>query len=157
VCDNVVNYEVALASGEIINANAKENSDLWLALRGGGNNFGVVTRYDMKTFKQGPLWGGSVYYFAHSFPSQIEALVNEIQKPDASEETHLMISIGYAAQFGQTVCQNQVYYTQAVEKPAVLEPFTAIQPQIEQMNSIRMMSLKEASSEQANDVRDRQR
>lgn len=39
ICDNVVNYEVVLASGEIVNANAHKNTDLWGALRGGGNNF----------------------------------------------------------------------------------------------------------------------
>jgi hypothetical protein len=58
-------------------------------------------------------------------------LVNEIRKPDASEKTHRMISIGYAAQFGQIMCQNQVYYTQPLGKPAVLQPFTAVQPLLE--------------------------
>jgi hypothetical protein len=153
VCDNVINYEVVLANGTTINANADNNSDLWLALKGGANNFGVVTRYDMKTFPQGPFWGGSVYYFAPSFPSQIDALVNEIQKPNATKETHLMISIGFAAQFGpQAMCQNQLYYTQEVEKPAVLEPFVSISPQIDALNSMRMLGLKEAASEQASDA-----
>jgi hypothetical protein len=152
VSDNVVNYEVVLASGETINANAHENSDLWTALRGGSNNFGIVTRFDMKTFKQGPFWGGNVYYFPASFPSQIEALVNEIKKPNASEETQLMISIGYAAAFGMIACQNQVYYTkEAIETPPVLEPFTAIQPQIDALNSLRVLNLTSAASEQAAD------
>lgn len=53
VCDNVVNYEVVLASGEVVNASAEENSDLWTALRGGGNNFGIVTSFDFRTFPQG--------------------------------------------------------------------------------------------------------
>lgn len=35
ICDNVVNFEVVLASGKVVNANAKENTDLWRALRGG--------------------------------------------------------------------------------------------------------------------------
>ena len=38
VCDNVVNYEIVLASGEIVNANATSNPDLWVSLRGGSNN-----------------------------------------------------------------------------------------------------------------------
>lgn len=154
ICDNVINYEVVLASGETVQANAHENPDLWISLRGGANNFGIVTRYDLRTFPQGPFWGGSVYYFAASFPGQIEALVKEVQKPDATDETHLMISIGYAAQFGQTMCQNQVYYTQSIEKPEVLEPFTAIEPQVTQLNSMRLQSLKEAASEQASVVMD---
>lgn len=147
-----------LASGDVINANADENSDLWLALRGGSNNFGVVTRYDLRTFAQGPFWGGSVYYFGHTFPEQIDALVKELQDPAATKETHLMISVGFAAQFGsQAMCQNQVYYTQGVEKPAVLEPFVSMVPQIDAMNSMRMMTLKEAASEQASDAKQRTR
>lgn len=35
ICDNVVNFEVVLASGKVVNANANENADLWKALRGG--------------------------------------------------------------------------------------------------------------------------
>lgn len=49
-CDSVVNYEVVLASGEIVNANATANSDLWRALKGGGANFGIVTRFDIEAF-----------------------------------------------------------------------------------------------------------
>ncbi|CAJ2501376.1 Uu.00g042290.m01.CDS01 [Anthostomella pinea] len=39
ICDNVVNFEIAIASGDVINANEKENPDHWVTLRGGGNNF----------------------------------------------------------------------------------------------------------------------
>ena len=49
-CDTVVNYEVVLANGDIINANASSHADLWRALKGGGSNFGIVTRFDMETF-----------------------------------------------------------------------------------------------------------
>ncbi|KAI8946216.1 FAD-binding domain-containing protein [Xylaria longipes] len=99
IADNVINYQIVLASGEIVNANAKDHPDLWRALRGGGNNFGVH------------------HYFSPSFPSEIQALVAELQKPDATPETHLMVSIGFAAVFGPNpMCQNQVYYTKAVDK-----------------------------------------
>ncbi|KAF4631708.1 hypothetical protein G7Y89_g6423 [Cudoniella acicularis] len=150
ICDNVLNYEVVLASGEIVNANAHENTNLWTALRGGGNNLGIVTKFDLRTFKQGKIWGGTVLYFAPSFPSQIEALVNELRDPNASKETHLMISIGYSPLYGKDVlCLNQPYYTQAVENPPVLDPFTKIQPQIDAMNTMRLHSLKDAADEQA--------
>jgi hypothetical protein len=51
---------VVLADGAVVNANCEENSDLWYALKGGSNNFGVVTRFDFQTFAQGDLWGGSI-------------------------------------------------------------------------------------------------
>ncbi|KAL6721082.1 hypothetical protein ACLMJK_000182 [Lecanora helva] len=58
VCDNVLNFEVVLSSGLIVNANPTTNVDLFRALKGGTNNFGVVTRFDMRAFKQGKFWGG---------------------------------------------------------------------------------------------------
>lgn len=149
ICDNIVNYEVVLASGEVINANAHENSDLWRSLRGGGNNFCVVTRFDFRTFKQGDFWGGAIFYFPPSFPSQIEALVHELKKPDTSNETHIMLSLLWAAQFGQPMCLNQLYYTQAIENPPELEPFSRVQPQLEQMSSLRMINMRDAAAEQA--------
>lgn len=152
ICDNVVNYEVVLSTGDIVNANITENPDLWKALRGGGNNFGVVTRFDLKTFEQGPFWGGALFYFPSGFPSQVQAYCDELHKPEASEETHIMISQGYShvfAQLGGHFCMNQVYYTREVERPTVLEPFVSIQPQLESMNSMRMMTLKDAANEQA--------
>jgi FAD/FMN-containing dehydrogenase len=55
ICDDVVNYEIVLASGEIVQANAETNKDLWVALKGGGCNFGIVTRFDLRVFEQGPM------------------------------------------------------------------------------------------------------
>jgi FAD/FMN-containing dehydrogenase len=49
-CDSIVNYEVVLANGTVVNANVDENADLWLALKGGSGNFGIVTRFDMMAF-----------------------------------------------------------------------------------------------------------
>ena len=43
VCDNTLDYEIVLASGERVRANASEHPDLFWALKGGGGNFGVVT------------------------------------------------------------------------------------------------------------------
>ncbi|KAI3317935.1 FAD-binding domain-containing protein [Xylariaceae sp. AK1471] len=150
ICDNVVNFEVALASGEIVNANSREHSDLWIALRGGGNNFGIVTRFDFRTFKQDSMWGGMVFYYKPSFPGQVEALVRELTSPDASVETHFMLSLAFATAFGSddVICLNQVYYTQNVEDPAALAPFTHIEPQMQGLNSMKKQTLVQAATEQ---------
>ncbi|KAI1209700.1 FAD-binding domain-containing protein [Annulohypoxylon truncatum] len=146
VCDNVVNYEVVLANGEVVNANAETNSDLWIALKGGGNNFGIVTRFDLRVFEQGHLWGGKVFYFQPSFSRQIQSLVDYLHDPKPDTDVHICVSLGYAGAFGDFVCMNDVFSTRP-EKPKALEPFADIQPQIDQMNSLRIDSLKNFTSE----------
>jgi hypothetical protein len=153
----VVNFQVVLASGKIVNANAKENTDLWTALRGGTNNFGIVTRFDMALFPQGKLWGGSVYYDVSKFPDQLQALSNFLTTVD-DEYAHLLISIGFAAAAGGNLAQNMVFYTRDEPDPPSLRPFsTGIQPQIDALRSLRSGTLKNFADEQAVGARDGQR
>ena len=63
--DNLLAADVVLASGEFVQANAKQNPDLFWAVRGGGGNFGVVTSFEYRLHKLGPevLAGLIVYPF----------------------------------------------------------------------------------------------
>jgi FAD/FMN-containing dehydrogenase len=47
-CDNVASFEVVTAAGEVLNASPEQNPDLYWGLRGGGGNFGVVTRFEFR-------------------------------------------------------------------------------------------------------------
>jgi hypothetical protein len=47
-CDNVEAFTLIVADGSVVRASAKENEDLFWALRGGGGNFGVVTEFHVK-------------------------------------------------------------------------------------------------------------
>jgi FAD/FMN-containing dehydrogenase len=62
-CDNFVSLELVLASGEVIEVSADSHPDLFWALRGGGGNFGIVTRFTFRAHEFGPMMriGVSVY------------------------------------------------------------------------------------------------
>ncbi|KAL3490398.1 hypothetical protein BJX62DRAFT_252037 [Aspergillus germanicus] len=54
--DGLRGVEIVLSDGRIVNANAnEENADLYRALKGGGSNFGIITRFDLVTHPLIPL------------------------------------------------------------------------------------------------------
>ncbi|KAK7429769.1 hypothetical protein QQZ08_003614 [Neonectria magnoliae] len=61
-CDNVVSYEVVLADGSIVTAEAENNTDLFRVLKGGSNNFGIVTNFKMSSIPCGNVWGGMTFF-----------------------------------------------------------------------------------------------
>ena len=52
--DNLLSAEVVTAEGEIVRASARENPDLFWAIRGGGGNFGIVTSFEFQLHPVGP-------------------------------------------------------------------------------------------------------
>ncbi len=53
-CDNLISVDLVTASGELIQASADENSDLFWAIHGGGGNFGIVTSFEYRLHPVGP-------------------------------------------------------------------------------------------------------
>lgn len=52
--DSLVGAEIVLADGSVVYADAQSHQDLYWAIRGGGGQFGIVTRFDFQLHPIGP-------------------------------------------------------------------------------------------------------
>ncbi|KAJ5492425.1 FAD linked oxidase N-terminal [Penicillium expansum] len=112
-CDNVVNYEVVLANGKIIEVNKDFHADLFKALKGGSGNFGIVTKYDMKIIEDDKLWHLEA---GHRF-------INNLEKDPFASWIGMW---GYVSVTDQNCVANALEYTTPVAYPAAFDEFTTI-------------------------------
>ncbi|MHC0039422.1 FAD-binding oxidoreductase [Pseudoneobacillus sp. C159] len=62
-CDNIVGARVVTADGRALDVNNQSHPDLFWAIRGGGGNFGIVTKFEFALHKVGPqIFGLDVMY-----------------------------------------------------------------------------------------------
>ena len=104
-CDNVENFEVVLADGRVVNANSADNSDLWVALKGGSGNFGLVTRFDMRAIQYADtdvphIWGGGVIYDINATDQVAEAFVEFAEHVGDDESSSSLVFWGYLPSMG---------------------------------------------------------
>ncbi|KAL1618639.1 hypothetical protein SLS54_007074 [Diplodia seriata] len=122
-CDNVVDYEVVIANGSIINVSHDVEPDLFWALRGGGNNFGIVTNFTVATFPQGLMWGGGRLHRLEERDKIIEAFANfgsnAVQDPKAA----MILSFAYSQ--GSYLAQIDMQYADPVPDPPIFENFSS--------------------------------
>ena len=126
-CDNVASLEVVTASGVIVKVTPTQFPDLYWALRGGGNNFGIVTRFELETIPQGLMWGGTRVHMQPDYPAVIDAFVSMAE--DATKDPKSAQILSFAMSSGNALAQVQVEYMNPVneaEPPAVLNKYLSI-------------------------------
>jgi FAD/FMN-containing dehydrogenase len=84
VCDNLLSAEIVTANGDVLTASSDENPDLFWAIRGGGGNFGVVTRFEFQLHPVAELYAGLILYPRSAAPDLMRAYARMTEEaPDA--------------------------------------------------------------------------
>ncbi len=141
-CDNVINYEIVLADGSVTNANAKSNSDLFWALKGGSSNFGIVTRFDVQTFKSPKIWAG-VYSVAEPYIPQFIAAIANYSASGINDPLSGLVPAVVSG--SPNVAAAIIFYDSATKSyPDCFKPFTDI-PSIQ--NTLKFTTLTQFTTE----------
>lgn len=114
-----------LASGKIVDATSTTNKDLWLALKGGSNNFGIVTAFEMEAFEQGEFWGGFIGYDESTFDAQFEAF-EQLNAGDYDPYAALIASFVWTPATESWYSANNLEYTKPEAYPEAFENFTSL-------------------------------
>ncbi|HET9908372.1 MAG TPA: FAD-binding oxidoreductase [Anaerolineales bacterium] len=91
--DDLLAAEVVTANGEVLHVDANSRPDLFWAVRGGGGNFGVVTRFQFRLHEVGDIYGGMLFLpatpdvmagfiaEAESAPEELSTIANIMNAP----------------------------------------------------------------------------
>ncbi|MPZ69952.1 MAG: FAD-binding protein, partial [Actinobacteria bacterium] len=79
--DDLLAAEIATADGEVLMVDAESNPDLFWAIRGGGGNFGIATRFKFRLQDVATGVGGILV-----LPATPDAIANFLSEADAAPE-----------------------------------------------------------------------
>ncbi|KAF7181108.1 hypothetical protein CNMCM7691_000237 [Aspergillus felis] len=124
-CSNVLTYEVVLASGKVVTASASSHPDLWRTLKGGSNNFGIVTRFTVRCFPSTQIWSGFMYAPNSQSTKALMALHESAKHADpkisgGAVDTHATAPIAcftYVQGLGMQAVTVHLAYTKPPEEP----------------------------------------
>ena len=101
--DSLVAAEIVTADGFVSIVDSVEQPDLFWALRGGGGNFGVVTRLRFRPHRLGQVLGGEMRLpltervlehflaYAAAAPNELGVIAIAMRPPDGSSETAVLL------------------------------------------------------------------
>jgi FAD/FMN-containing dehydrogenase len=123
-CDNVTAVRIVTADGRLLQCDADTNPDLFWACRGGGGgNFGIVTRFELKTHAVG---SASWFFVTWPWASAGAALAAwQALAPETTSRLTSIFSLGTGGS-GPTVTSLGQYFGSVAQLRALVRPLTAV-------------------------------
>src|SRR3954452_1748702 len=84
--DSLLAAELVMVDGEVVTASAEQNPDLFWALRGGGGNFGVVTRFEFALHELSEVVALATFHHSADARSVLERARTVIADPSTPDE-----------------------------------------------------------------------
>lgn len=128
-----------------MDANKNSYPDIFLALKGGSNNFGIVTRFDFVAFKQGNIFGGSTVYPFSTASQQIKAFVDFGSNIEKDPYGSIISIWQYSSKTDSSIWINAEEYTKAIANPPAFDEFNKIPGKI--ADSRRITNLTDITEE----------
>jgi FAD/FMN-containing dehydrogenase len=95
-CDDIISFEVVLADGSIVTADAtNSHKDLFMALKGGSGNFGIVTNFKMETFVCDKIWGGFRILSKEHIGDALQAFEDFTPRVPEEVDSNILLFIAY--------------------------------------------------------------
>ncbi|KAJ6091322.1 hypothetical protein N7467_003291 [Penicillium canescens] len=128
--DNVFEYEVVLANGTITTVSDDDHPDLYFALRGGGNNFGIVTAFTVRTFPQGPVFTAATSYHNNQSEQVLDQVYDLWTGDDLSSDVEMAYDFYYAysPQNDDFTLMGNQRYAKPIMNPPVFSNINEITP-----------------------------
>ncbi|EQB55046.1 FAD binding domain-containing protein [Colletotrichum gloeosporioides Cg-14] len=124
--DNVVRYQAVLASGLVVEATATNAySDLYWALKGGGNSFAIVTRFDLKTVTSPKVWVGISQYAQNDSAKYLDAVYNFGKYGSADGKAAIIPTILTYPSYNITAYAAARFYDSKTAPATAFENFTS--------------------------------
>lgn len=131
--DNIVGWQVVLWNGtvlELTNDALDPHADLACALKGGSNLFGLVTRFDVRTFPVTSAFGGLTIWSGEAGPAVLDSLTSYMAPGGGVDDpnVHIDVFAGLSIANGTSALSyyNIALYPGSAGGPVALENFTAI-------------------------------
>jgi hypothetical protein len=107
-------------------------------LRGGGNNFGLVTQFNVAAIPRAPkMWGGMRTYLSTEFPALINAYYNLGMNAKKDGKAHQILSFGWG---GVQVAQVELEYADPIANASILAEYNVVQGAIADQTAVRSLA-----------------